>query len=121
MDAQVVDTNLAKGSQTYVQIHIKMVKVKTVIPSQSTLWRFRVTEGQNSDVNPLDQTQGDMEPRSGIQGQRHIAGDMGSQGRSHLSISKSGFESLPWCSRSLIEFHGWGPGSHVWSECRHIG
>lgn len=44
MDVQVVDTNLAKGSQTYVQIHIKMVKVKTVIPSQATLWRFRVTE-----------------------------------------------------------------------------
>ena len=78
-------------------------------------------EGQNSDVNPLDQTPGDMEHRGGIQGQRHIAGDTGSRGRTHLSISRSAFKSLPWCSRSLTAFHSWGPGSHVWSGCRHRG
>ena len=44
MDLQVIDTNLAKGSQMYVQIHTNIVKVKTVIPSQATLWRFRVIE-----------------------------------------------------------------------------
>lgn len=37
-----MDKYLAKVSQTYVQTQVKIVKVKTVIHSQVTLWRFKV-------------------------------------------------------------------------------
>lgn len=70
-------------------------------------------EGQSSDVEPLDPTQGNIGHRGGIQGQRHIAGDMGSESRIELSISRSASKSVIWCSRSLLEFHGGGLGSYM--------
>lgn len=78
-------------------------------------------EGQSSDMDPLDQTQGNMGHKGGIQGQRHIAQDTGSQARTYLSISRSAPTSLTGCSGSLIEFHSWGPGSDMWAGCRHEG
>lgn len=88
-----MDTNLAKVSQMYDQTQIKIVKVKTAIHSQVTLWRFKVIdtdpEGQHSDVDPLGQTPGQhLDIGLCIQGQGH-SWRQSSQDRTHLSISRS--------------------------------
>lgn len=62
VDVQVLDRNLAKVSQPYDQAQMKIIKVKTMIHPQVTLWGFRVIdtdpEGQHLDVAPLDHTPG---------------------------------------------------------------